>query len=349
MAGIFINYRRDDAPGVAGRLFDYLTARFPRRELFMDVDAMKPGLDFVKQLDAQVSQCHVLLAVIGPHWLDAKDPSGHRRLDNANDYVRIELAAALTRDIPVVPLLVDGAAMPAEESLPNDLKLLVRRHALELRHTRFSADANAILRALEELVPPRRRPWRLVAAGAAVAAIIAAGAVLWPKLVSLLRPAGPPTVQTTSQAPLNRRAATPSAQQMTAGVSSAAEGLSVAFGDTMERVRAAYDIRSDPTNGCASNSPCLTLAAPLNGVMFFFKKDSQLLYEIRADAPFPGSIEGVHIGDALQDVLARFGQPVKSPWNFGENKAYLFHVHGASLRCDINNAGKVATILYFND
>ena len=81
MTGIFINYRRDDAPGVAGRLYDHLAKDFQRRDLFMDVDAIKPGLDFIKQLDAQVSNCDVLLALIGPHWLTAKDKQGARRLD----------------------------------------------------------------------------------------------------------------------------------------------------------------------------------------------------------------------------------------------------------------------------
>jgi hypothetical protein len=104
-------------PGVAGRLFDYLAGRFSRDDLFMDVDAMKPGVDFAKQLDNQVSHCRVLLAVIGPHWLDAKDKIGVRRLDNEKDYVRIELASALKRDIAVIPVLVDGATMPAAESL----------------------------------------------------------------------------------------------------------------------------------------------------------------------------------------------------------------------------------------
>jgi hypothetical protein len=188
MARIFINYRRDDTQGVAGRLFDYLALKYSRRELFMDVDAMKPGLDFAKQLDTQVSQCHVLLAVIGPHWLDAHDQAGKRRLDNEKDYVRIELGAALKRDIAVIPVLIDGAVMPSEDSLSDDLKPLARRHALELRHTRFNADADAIVHALETVVPRSRMPWKLVAAGVAVVAI-AAIAVLWPKLTA--RPGAP--------------------------------------------------------------------------------------------------------------------------------------------------------------
>ena len=180
MAGIFINYRRDDAPGVAGRLFDYLAGRFSKDDLFMDVDAMKPGVDFAKQLDTQVSQCRVLLAVIGPHWLDATDKTGARRLDNEKDYVRLELASALKRDIAVIPVLVDGATMPAEETLSDDLKPLAYRHALELRHSRFSADADAIVHALETAVP-RRRYLPLIGA-AAVVLIIAAGGVMWAKL-----------------------------------------------------------------------------------------------------------------------------------------------------------------------
>jgi hypothetical protein len=121
MSGIFINYRRDDAGGVAGRLYDYLTTKISRRDIFMDVDAMRPGMDFVTQLDASLSQCHVLLAMIGPHWLDAKDRNGRRRLDNNSDFVRVELSSALKRDIPVIPILIDGAEMPSEESLPVEL------------------------------------------------------------------------------------------------------------------------------------------------------------------------------------------------------------------------------------
>ena len=200
MAGIFINYRRDDAPGVAGRLFDYLALKYPRSGIFMDVDAMKPGIDFAEQLDSQVSQCRVVLAVIGPRWSDAKDQAGHRRLDTDRDYVRIELASALKRAIPVIPVLVDGAAMPREESLSDDLKPLARRHALELRHTRFNSDADAIMHALEAVVPRRRAPWGLVTAGAFVVVAVVALAVLWPKLAAKLHPAAAP-LQTAQHVP----------------------------------------------------------------------------------------------------------------------------------------------------
>ena len=163
MAAIFINYRRDDAFGVAGRLFDRLTQRFPRGEIFMDVDTMKPGLNFAKQLDEQVAKCDVVLTVIGPGWLNATDEKGRRKIDLPRDYVRIELASALKRDIPVIPLLVNGATLPTEEELPDELKALPHRHALELRHTRFSADSEAVIKALGEILPDRSR-WKRAAA-----------------------------------------------------------------------------------------------------------------------------------------------------------------------------------------
>jgi hypothetical protein len=196
MAGIFINYRRDDAPGVAGRLFDYLALRYSRRQLFMDVDAMQPGIDFAKQLEVQVSQCHAVIAVIGPHWLDAHDQAGHRRLESDNDYVRLELASALKRDIPVIPVLVDGGVMPVEDKLPDDLKALARRHALELRHTRFDSDADTIMHALEKIVPRGRVPWRYVSTGAALVVIVVLG-MLWPKFNAKLHPPAPIAVNTT--------------------------------------------------------------------------------------------------------------------------------------------------------
>ena len=159
MPGIFINYRRDDAAGAAGRLHDHLARSFPRRDLLMDVDAIEPGFDFVKQLETQVSQCDALLALIGPHWLAAEDEQGRRRLEDEKDYVRIEIASALKRGIPVMPVLLDGTPMPSQSELPDDLKSLTRRQALELRHTRFAVDADAIVSALKHRLPKKRKPW----------------------------------------------------------------------------------------------------------------------------------------------------------------------------------------------
>jgi TIR domain len=114
----------------------------------MDVAAIEPGKDFRKAIDQSVANCSVLLALIGRDWLDSKDPQGNRRLDNPNDFVRAELASALRRDIPVVPVLVRGARMPNAEQLPDDLKDLHYRNAVELTHARWKSDVQLLVRAL---------------------------------------------------------------------------------------------------------------------------------------------------------------------------------------------------------
>jgi hypothetical protein len=180
MTGIFINYRREDAPGVAGRLFDRLAANYSRRQMFMDVDAMKPGLNFVKQIDEHISKCDVVLAIIGPGWLNAVDDKGQRKIDKPRDYVRVELAAALKREIPVIPLLVNGTAMPSEDELPEELKSLPHRHSLELRHSRFSADSDAVIQAVGDIVPRRRALPFIVGAVAGIALLGSlTGFVIW--------------------------------------------------------------------------------------------------------------------------------------------------------------------------
>ena len=142
---IFINYRRDELGHVAGRLHDSLAPTFGRNKLFMDVDNIPVGRDFEEYLKSQVAACDAMLAIIGPNWLAAKDETGQRRLDNPDDFIVIEIGAALTRNIPVVPVLVDGARMPKASELPDLLKLLARRQAVQVRHTNFSSDAEALI------------------------------------------------------------------------------------------------------------------------------------------------------------------------------------------------------------
>jgi hypothetical protein len=145
---IFINYRRSTTAAAAGRLYDRLEHHFAREDLFMDVDAIEPGLDFVEILDQQISNCRAFIAVIGPNWAGVTDEAGRRRLDNPNDYVRIELEAALKRNIRVIPVLVDGAQMPTALELPPPLRLLTRRQAIEVSHTRFASDVDLLVRAI---------------------------------------------------------------------------------------------------------------------------------------------------------------------------------------------------------
>jgi len=145
---IFISYRRDDSAGHAGRAFDRLKTDFGQDVLFMDVDAIPLGANFVRVLRDEVAKCSTLLAIIGPNWLDARDEDGARRLDNPNDFVRVEIAAALQRDIPVIPILLEGARIPKAQTLPDDLKELSERNGLDVRHASFHADMDKLVKGL---------------------------------------------------------------------------------------------------------------------------------------------------------------------------------------------------------
>ena len=131
---LFISYRRDDSAGYAGRVHDRLQREFGGNLLFMDVDSIPLGTNFVKVLGEEVAKCDTLLAVIGPGWLDARDEKGNRRLENPDDFVRIEIGTALKRDIPVIPILPDGTRVPKADQLPDDLKELALRNGLNVRH-----------------------------------------------------------------------------------------------------------------------------------------------------------------------------------------------------------------------
>lgn len=146
---IFINYRRGDEPGFTQALLGRLEQAFPADRLFIDVDNIPPGEDFVHVLESQVAQCDVLLAVIGKGWLDATDEYGSRRLDDPKDFVRIEIESALRQGKRVIPVLVHDARMPRPDELPEALRPLARRNAVRLTHERFRADVQGLVKALE--------------------------------------------------------------------------------------------------------------------------------------------------------------------------------------------------------
>jgi hypothetical protein len=146
---VFISYRRDDSAGHAGRVMDRLESEFGRDHLFMDVDSIPLGMNFVKVLREEVAKCRVLLAVIGPNWSDARDEDRTRRLENPNDFVRIEIATALQRDISVIPILLDGAKIPKANQLPDELKELASRNGLDVRHVSFRSDMDKLIRGLK--------------------------------------------------------------------------------------------------------------------------------------------------------------------------------------------------------
>jgi TIR domain len=152
MPGIFISYRRADSCAYAGRVYDHLVDRFGEDRVFMDVDSIEPGADFIEVLQNTVGSCDVLIAVIGRQWLTATDADG-RRLDHPEDLVRIEVSTALNRNVRVIPALVGGAQMPASHDLPEVLAALARRNAVEISDTSFVPTLNRLIESLERIVP----------------------------------------------------------------------------------------------------------------------------------------------------------------------------------------------------
>jgi hypothetical protein len=181
MGSIFVSYRREGGSGFAGRIEADLQRRFGQAEVFRDVDDLASGEDFVQGLERALDSCRVLIVVVTRSWLTATGESGRRRLDDPGDFVRQEISAALRRGVHVIPVLVEGASMPAEADLPDVLKPLARRQAHELADSRWDYDIGRLADSIEATLGARRGPRagrrRVVLAGAAVAltAAVAAG------------------------------------------------------------------------------------------------------------------------------------------------------------------------------
>jgi glycerophosphoryl diester phosphodiesterase len=146
---IFISYRRQDSAYPAGWLYDRLAERFGADQVFKDVDSIELGDDFVETITNAVGSCDILLALIGQEWLDVASADGTRRLDDPDDFVRLEIEAALQRKVLLIPILVEGALMPRGDQLPPSIAPMVRRQALELSPTRFRADTDRLLEVIE--------------------------------------------------------------------------------------------------------------------------------------------------------------------------------------------------------
>ena len=176
---IFLSYRRGDAGGYAGRLTDVLQQHLGPKSVFQDVTAIVPGEDYTAAIDSALSDSDAVLVVIGPGWLNASTAHGTRRLLEADDYVRLELTRALMRDVPVIPVLVGGAALPAATDLPIELRGLSQRQAVMLRDESWHRDVDGLVRSLrgEPAVPvKRRRRWLVIPAAMVLAG---AGATAW--------------------------------------------------------------------------------------------------------------------------------------------------------------------------
>jgi hypothetical protein len=183
MGSIFVSYRREGGSGFAGRIEADLQRRFGPGEVFRDVDDLASGEDFVQGLERALQSCRVLIVVISKSWLTATVGSGVRRLDDPRDFVRQEIGAALRRDVQVIPVLVEGARMPSEADLPDELKPLARRQAHEIADSRWDYDVGRLADNIEATLGagarrgPRagRRRLVLVAVAIVLAATAAAG------------------------------------------------------------------------------------------------------------------------------------------------------------------------------
>jgi hypothetical protein len=221
MGSIFINYRRDQTAGEAMALFNQLATTIGKDSVFMDVANIALGRDFRQALHDRLASCDLMLALIGRGWVDATNASGHRRLDDPNDYVRLEISAALKRNIPVLPVLVQGVQMPAMEMLPEEMRDFAFRNAFELSHSRWDSDVHEMLKRLGlgnpqgvgsipepdapvgkastdgastavrgsaaeagATHPPNRKPWLAIAAGTLAALALAAGGLLYVRTVA---------------------------------------------------------------------------------------------------------------------------------------------------------------------
>ena len=177
--------------GTAGRLHDRLTQAFGRENLFVDFGDIPTGVDFELHLNNWVAACQVFVTIIGPNWLEVKDKAGQRRLRHPRDFAAIEISAALARNIGVIPVLVDGARMPKASDLPDSLKPLVHRQAVEVRQLHFDRDAEALVERVREALNGGwvgLRSWQgtMVADGDATKNLFAS---LRPRLRSIRSPA----------------------------------------------------------------------------------------------------------------------------------------------------------------
>ena len=141
---VFINYRRDDSTAFAGRLYDLLVTALGREKVLIDVERIDLGLDFRAAIEATIAQCDIVLVVIGPEWLQ----SG--RLNNPDDFVRLEIETALRLAKIVIPVLAGDARMPKASDLPESIRPIIRRQAVSLRHERFRSDAQSLIHAIQE-------------------------------------------------------------------------------------------------------------------------------------------------------------------------------------------------------
>ena len=151
---LFLCYRREDTQDAAGRLHDRLVDAYGSDHVFMDIDSVPLGMDFVNHVTEQISSCSGVIVMVGRHWLTVTDTRGRRRLDLDDDLVRAEIAAALERNIPVIPVLVQDATVPAADDLPPNIKPLSRRNGINLTGPAWKAGLERLIKELDRVMKP---------------------------------------------------------------------------------------------------------------------------------------------------------------------------------------------------
>lgn len=149
---IFINYRKDDSPWNSLALYQELIRHFGKDNIFKDFNTILPGADFVESIEEALKSCDVLLVLISESWANIKDKNGNLRINNDDDFVRIEIATALKQNIKVIPVLFDNAVLPHASELPEDLKNLSRRQSIEIDKTRFEADTTKLVETIKKIL-----------------------------------------------------------------------------------------------------------------------------------------------------------------------------------------------------
>jgi len=206
MGGVFISYRRTDSDVAAGRLADDLSEILGPGRVFRDIDSLEAGEDFPRALERALDSCAAVIALIGPRWSTTVNDKGERRLDDPKDWVRLEIARALARDIRVIPVLL-STTMPKESELPADLAPLLRRNAVDVTDRHWKQDVEGLAQSLERIpgfgaraakapvaAPGSGARPALIAAAAAVLVVLAIGAwLVWRQPVAPQTAATPPS------------------------------------------------------------------------------------------------------------------------------------------------------------
>jgi hypothetical protein len=344
-ARVFISYRREDTAFAAGWLYDRLSDRFGPTEAFKDVECIRLGTNFEDVIEGALDRCIVLLALIGTDWLTVRDSKDRRRLELAEDYVRMEIAAALARHADVIPVLVGGASMPSAEDLPPDLAPLAKHHALELSSSRFESDAMILFSRLDEILDPppkrwlkrvkraakkaaRRHPVAMVAGAAAVAVALVGVLTIATGALDGGNGSGPATTKKPS-------AAVPAAAALTGDELV----LPLDAGDGMRLVHLTSDgsVSADPlTETTPAHAPVLStdrrtvfylkgLASPAPWVMASDGGDDRELFgEALTDCP---AVQHLAVSPVDADVLALVCLDEK-----GFSRLLMVHVDGRLIR-----------------